>query len=321
MSADVQQRLPVVDTMNLSTTVARELVHRVAFSEVLLTGCRRTGEHHFALSAQWPRRHSFFASRYGLHDPMLLAETVRQSIPLILHAEYGVPYGYEFGWAAFSFRVCPQGLYETRSPAELELSTVCDDVHMRDGLPVSMTMRTTVWREGEVVGWSESRFWCRSGAVYQRLRGSYADKEAVFAAAPDPTPAAPGALVGRDQALDIVLSPARAPHSWRLRVDTSHPSLFDHPLDHAPGMMCLEAVRQAAQAAQDGTRDVLLTEISVAFDRYIELDTPCWIDIVPRDDQSDLPPDEVTVKATQQGATAFTATAHVTDVVGLRISS
>ncbi|WP_260845011.1 AfsA-related hotdog domain-containing protein [Streptomyces sp. SLBN-31] len=47
---------------------------------------------------------------------------------------------------------------------------------------------------------------------------------------------------------DVVLSPLGQPHRWQLRVDTRHPVLFDHIVDHVPGMLLIEAARQAATA-------------------------------------------------------------------------
>ncbi|MEU3253471.1 ScbA/BarX family gamma-butyrolactone biosynthesis protein [Streptomyces sp. NPDC006997] len=302
------------DGPRLTTTVAREHVHRAALSEVFLTGWQRTGADTFTVTAQWPRGHAFFTPEHGLHDPLLLAETVRQSVPLLLHCEYGLPHSYECGWVFFGFHVRPEALQVTTRPAELELRTVCDDIRFRAGLPTSMRVRTEVWRGESLAGWSETRFWCRVGEVYRRLRGRYADKEAVFAAAPAPTPPAPGPLVGRDRTQDIVLSPAGDPaHTWRLRVDTSHPTLFDHPLDHVPGMLSIEAVRQAALAARHGERPGFLTGVEITFDRYIEFDAPCWVDVPATAAQHGGARGDVEVRAEQGGRSAFQATAFFRD--------
>ncbi|MFF8732844.1 AfsA-related hotdog domain-containing protein [Streptomyces sp. NPDC015171] len=36
---------------------------------------------------------------------------------------------------------------------------------------------------------------------------------------------------------------------WQLRIEQDHPVLFGHPVDHAPGMLLLEALRQAAHGS------------------------------------------------------------------------
>ncbi|MFJ4330604.1 MULTISPECIES: ScbA/BarX family gamma-butyrolactone biosynthesis protein [unclassified Streptomyces] len=292
----------------LTTTVAREYVHREALSEVFLTGSTPTAADAFTVSAQWPRDHSFFTTGHGLYDPMLLAETVRQTVPLLMHCEYGVPLGYHFGWTDFSFRVRPEAMRTTRAPAEPDLLITCHDVRRRGRLPVSMTMRIQVRWGGDVIGRAEMDVWSRAPEVYRRLRGKYADREEVFAAAPVPPPAVAGALVGRARTQDVVLSRETTSPRWRLRVDTCHPTFFDHPLDHVPGMLTLEAVRQAALAAVGGDGAALLTGIDVTFGRYVEFDTPCWVTAHPSQAGS---PDSFAVDGEQNGKTVFSATAYL----------
>ncbi|WP_142212826.1 AfsA-related hotdog domain-containing protein [Streptomyces sp. SLBN-118] len=48
---------------------------------------------------------------------------------------------------------------------------------------------------------------------------------------------------GRDRFEDVVLAATDRPDRWQLRVDTTHPILFDHLVDHAPGMLLLEPAR------------------------------------------------------------------------------
>jgi hypothetical protein len=89
-------------------------------------------------------------------------------------------------------------------------------------------------------------------------------------------PALPPAVVGRVLPADVVLAPADRPDRWQLRVDTAHPVFFDHPLDHAPGMLLLEAARQAVRARSGGTRSPV--SFHITFHQYAELDEPAWIE-------------------------------------------
>ncbi|MGW3647934.1 AfsA-related hotdog domain-containing protein [Streptomyces sp. NPDC000878] len=97
---------------------------------------------------------------------------------------------------------------------------------------------------------------------------------------------------------------------WELRVDTGHPILFDHLVDHVPGMLLIEAARQAARAAT-GRPDALLLGLDGSFARYAELDAPCWIEArVARPDSFGPGPVQdlrVHVHATQQGRRVFAA--------------
>jgi len=55
--------------------------------------------------------------------------------------------------------------------------------------------------------------------------------------------------------------------------DLSHPVLFDHPSDHLPGMLVLEAARQAARA-ELGNPEMDPASMSVQFHRFVELGVP-----------------------------------------------
>ncbi|MFD3860010.1 AtaL-like protein, partial [Streptomyces cyaneofuscatus] len=86
--------------------------------------------------------------------------------------------------------------------------------------------------------------------------------------------------VGRSSVRDVVLSPTNTAHQWQLRVDTTHTVLFDHPHDHVPGMVLLEAADQIARAEAQPQ-----AAIPVAFDttfrRYVEFDRPCVLTAEP----------------------------------------
>ncbi|WP_442819295.1 AfsA-related hotdog domain-containing protein [Streptomyces sp. NBC_01236] len=77
---------------------------------------------------------------------------------------------------------------------------------------------------------------------------AYADPTADTARAVPLPPPAGLTPFGRDRFEDAVLAATDRPDRWQLRVDTTHPALFDHLVDHAPGILLLEAARQAARA-------------------------------------------------------------------------
>lgn len=142
-----------------------------------------------------------------------------------------------------------------------------------------MTMRTEVQLNGHRVGSARTRFTNHSAAVYRRLRGERDLAEARRRALPPP-PAVRPVTVGHHHGGDVVLADGGRPNRWQLRADLDHPVLFDHPVDHAPGMLLMEAVRQAAHAVSPGT-DCMVTGMSVSFDGWVELDAPAWISVTP----------------------------------------
>jgi hypothetical protein len=255
--------------------VDKDLVHKDNGDEVLLTGSRPMGPDTFVVKAHWPERHSFYSPVDGFDDPLLAAEAVRQAIPYLCHTAYGVPFGHRQIWSRFSFSFRPAVL-AARGASELELHISCFDVVRRADRLSGMSMHVCLVRGGVRLGTARASFTNQSPAIYGRLRGRHADvQQAVSRSLPVPAPIPPQ-QVARHHARDVLLSPTGTPGRFRLRIDTGHPILFDHPVDHAPGMLLLEAARQAAHTAAPGGH--VMADMDVLFSQYAEFDTPCWVE-------------------------------------------
>ncbi|MER5217602.1 ScbA/BarX family gamma-butyrolactone biosynthesis protein [Streptomyces sp. NPDC002838] len=266
----------LAETPSMTATVPRQLVHRAAVAETFLTGWNRTAADRFSVSAQWPRAHGLHVSAdRSAYDPLLVVETVRQSGTLIAHTEYDVPLDHHFVLKEFEVTTSPQHLAVGAVPAELAVEVAFVDVQYRGRRPVGARYTADVLRGGERVATASNVvFTCTGEPVYRRLRGGRTP--ATVSPLPLP-PALPAAVVGRALPADVVLAPTDRPDRWQLRVDTAHPVFFDHPLDHVPGMLLLEAVRQAVRAHTSGTRSAVAFHIT--FHRYAELDMPTWIEV------------------------------------------
>ncbi|MBQ1099197.1 hypothetical protein KBY55_24840 [Streptomyces sp. b94] len=269
----VATRSAVLRYPSLTTTVPKEFVHRASVAEVMLTDWERREDHRFVVTAQWPRSHSFFTTANGCHDPLIAAETLRQAGSLLAHAEYGVPLGHHFLMWDLSLTVLPEHLSVGDAPAALDIDVVCSDIKTRRGSLAGFRYATVMRRAGHVVATGGASFTCVAPHVYQRLRAHRLS--GAGAQLPLTAPTAPQD-VGRVSPTDVVLSPIGQRDRWQLRVDTRHPVLFEHPVDHIPGMMLLEAARQATVA----TLGEGVTPLSVIaeFSRYAELDAPCVIE-------------------------------------------
>ncbi|WP_185832165.1 ScbA/BarX family gamma-butyrolactone biosynthesis protein [Streptomyces sp. WAC 04229] len=298
----------------LTTTVPKEYVHRAAVSEVFLTGWQRTGADDFTATAQWPRSHSFYRTSRTRYDPLLLCETVRQAPALLMHAAYLVPFGHQMIWTRFRFTANLHALRIERRPAELQLHVTCSEMRRIRGVPAAVTMEFQVMRGSVPLGSATTSFTCHSPAVYRRMRGDRGDAARIFDEASEPAPPLPPSEVGCRFSEDVVLSPSAPPGRpgpWTLRVDTSHPVLFDHPVDHVPGMLLLEAVRQATHALDSKNDMGIPTEMDVEFHRYVEFDSPCTITAEPQPSHPADPRHTVRIRGVQGEATAFTAIAKV----------
>jgi hypothetical protein len=297
---------------SLTTTVPKEFVHRASIAEVLLTDWERLDEQHFTVSAQWPRQHSFFATLDGYHDPLLVSETVRQAGLLLAHAEFGVPLDYKFLMWDLAVSIKAGGLRVGAAPTSVVLEIACSDIKRRGKKLAGLHFDAVIHRDGQPVATGAGTFTCTTPAVYRRVRSPRIGEGGVRPI-PLTSPTAPQD-VGRISPTDVVLSPLPAPGSWQLRVDTRHPVLFDHPVDHVPGMVLLEAARQATVAFLG--RDCLPVDITSEFTRYTELDTPCLIEAcaLPRCPQGR---ERVLVTGRQDGTVVFTSAVTVAPATGM----
>ncbi|OIJ94465.1 gamma-butyrolactone biosynthesis enzyme [Streptomyces sp. MUSC 14] len=265
---------PIVFT----SIVPRQYVHRAAVSEVLLTSWHPTAAPHtFVVDAQWPRGHSLFAQSNGYQDSMLLVESVRQVGSLLAHAEFEVAFGHQFLMRSISFAATRELFAATPAPTEVELHTVCRDIVRRGKNLAGMHYEVTAKVNGVALATAGAAFNCTGPTVYKRLRGERPMQTRLL-----PGPAIDPRRVGRTDPQHVVLSEDTVGRGniWELRVDTSHPIFFDHPVDHVPGMVLLEAARQAAHAAT-GLADALVLDLDSYFERYAELDARCDIEAIP----------------------------------------
>jgi hypothetical protein len=281
--------------------VPRRFVHRASVAEVLLTGFAEDDRPDtFLLAAQWPRGHSFYRTARGVHDPLLFAETVRQAGLLISHLGYKVPLAHAALMRNLSYDVTEAALACAGTPTNLILSANCTDVRFRKDVLVGFTI-TTVLRRGlelEPVGIGRGELQCISPAAYRRLRGGAGAVSPPADSAPLPEPVSP-ALVGKDARSDVVLSRTDVEDTWLLRCDTAHPVLFDHPLDHVPGMALIEAMRQAAHCMLYPQRTSVV-RLRATFERYVELSGPTTVRAVAEGTEADGSV-RVRVELTQSG--------------------
>ncbi|MFB7669067.1 ScbA/BarX family gamma-butyrolactone biosynthesis protein [Kitasatospora sp. NPDC056138] len=287
-------------------TVPQHLVHKLDPDEVFLTDWQRTSPDAFTVTARWPENQSFHLAEDGSYEPLLVTETVRQLFPLLCHVGYDIPLDQHLVWESYRYALIPDVLHPgTRlGPVELSLRVLCTDPVRRRGRPVAMTMHVELLRDGMLHARARSRFTIQAPAVYRRLRADHGDASRAMASALPLQPPVPAGESGRHRPEDVLLSPL-AGHdgpgrAWQLRVDTSHPKYFDHPVDHVPGMLLLEAARQATQAVLH-PHPALPVAMETAFHRYVELDAPCRIEAQL------LPSGLVRVTACQQGELSFRA--------------
>ncbi|MEU0405465.1 ScbA/BarX family gamma-butyrolactone biosynthesis protein [Streptomyces sp. NPDC006197] len=283
--------------------VPGEFVHRSDPEDIIPTGWTRLTENRFSVAARWPAAHPFFSPVAGdRHDPVLVAETIRQTTMLLAHAEFGVPVEDQFVMWGLNYTVDAGTLAVDGLSPDISVDVVCSNLDSCRSRLRNIRTTMVLTRDGRHLATGTGVGRCTSALAYRRIRGER------MAALGRPVPLIPGVapcLVGREHAKDVVLAPGTRPGQWRLRINTGHTTLFRRPNDHIPGMVLLEAARQAATITMGGA--FLPTTMDAGFSRYAELDSPCWIEAetVPTADPSVA---AVRIEGRQDGRSVFLCT-------------
>jgi hypothetical protein len=294
----------------LTATVPREYVHRASLAEVFLSACTARTGLEFSLTGQWPRAHTYFTSPDGNgHDPLQVAETIRQAGIFLAHTELDVPLGHHFVMWALNYTTDLRGLRIGSCPTDFDIEARYTDLVQRRATINRATIEMSIYREGVVVAHGSAKFSTTSPSVYKRLRGSGAAGPAAPVDGVTPadcrevmTPSS----VNRLSAAEVVLSATDDPRRWLLTPNLDHPTLFDHGGDHIPGMVLLEGARQAAFAAV-GSPVFVPASASTTFSHYAEFDQLCYIEVSRISADSDTMT-TVEVTGRQEDRAIFTST-------------
>lgn len=262
------------DIVQLPQAVAIQHVHRAAQRDVLLTEWQRIEENSFTLHARWPADHPLYVAVRGKwHDPLLIAETVRQAGLVIAHAAYGVPSDHHFLMLELDSAVVEPSVQVAGETVELVLSLSAHDVRRRGDRLASMRYEVVISRDGRRMATGGARFSCATPQAYRRLRGAQLGATPAALVPARVTPSS----VGRDGPENVVLADGTGTNRWQLLIDPGHPVFFDHPVDHVPGMLLVEAARQASESVTTPGK-ILPVALSAVFSRYVDFGTPCWIE-------------------------------------------
>ncbi|MFF3657277.1 ScbA/BarX family gamma-butyrolactone biosynthesis protein [Streptomyces olivochromogenes] len=265
-------------------TVPRHMVHRAAVSEVFLTDAQALGGDRFLVAAQWPRDHAlYYPDSGGFTDPLLFAETIRQSMVYLAHAYYDVPLTHRFIGSDFHFEITDPELFRVIDvPLQPVLEARWTELESRPPNRVSLRVDVELTIAGSVCGRGSISAIAvddkRYGLLRRRGAPSAADAQAQV---PQQGTRIPAACVGRLREKDCVLERV-AGGDWQMRAAVGHAVLFDHPTDHVPLMVMLEGFRQLGHlltrapslCSEAGRTAAFLTAASVDCLAFAEVDAP-----------------------------------------------
>ncbi|MFD9211391.1 ScbA/BarX family gamma-butyrolactone biosynthesis protein [Streptomyces sioyaensis] len=282
-----------MDTVEFSRTVPRELVHRVSLTEVFVTGVLARDEDTLDVGMQIPRSHAFYRDTAGcghVYDPMVLVEAARQTLIMLGHQLFEMPFGTKFILRDIALRDADMAALTVRGmPTEVVLRCrILRRFHGRGGVSGARLSYSALIGDHVAATLECNMSWVtptRWQAMREERRAALGLPLHAPFEAHDVERRIPTAQVDRKDPANVVISPLHRPPgedgtgTARLVVDTGHPVLFDHPLDHVPGMLTLEAFRQLsiATAVEAGTlpsASAVLTGVSVRFSGFGELDLP-----------------------------------------------
>lgn len=261
-------------------TVARQMVHRAAVSEVFVTDAVQVAEKQVKVAVQLPPSHAYFGDHAGEHvDPLLLLEAARQAgiygshivaIPLsdtmlISGSTLVLTRPDLLRTAARPLRLVITDTFEARKPGakksrsghvtqQIELDGTFVATHRLDALVMTHEQHAVV------------RSMVREGPI---------PTTAQMPDEPHPQAVEP-AEVGRTHPANVVVAAAESgPEGHRALVAPrfGNRALFDHVYDHLPGAVLTEAARQLALLAM-GSPDTEVLGIAARFPRFAELDRP-----------------------------------------------
>ncbi|MEU0989406.1 ScbA/BarX family gamma-butyrolactone biosynthesis protein [Streptomyces sp. NPDC005953] len=277
----ISEETAALPTLSYDATVPRALVHRSSIAEVFVTDSIQTGEDSFKVAAQLPRGH-LIGETSPLYDFTLLVEVVRQAGVLVAHRHLNVALASAFIFRDLNLRTT--GFAPLRiglRPADLVVTMDAKPKRNRAGRVQGFTFTGAIHVDGELALEGEGGLLILSTSAYRVLRGKRQVPDHPGFLLPRFTAAEP-ATVGRRDARNVFITDpvAEAEHglfSAQLVVDTTHPHVFDHPLDHVPGHLQMEAARQlaiASVARLHGLDPYTLTIASITtnFSDYAELD-------------------------------------------------
>jgi len=276
---------------NHSHAVAPELVHKRAVAEVRITAVAADADG-WILRARLPRRHSFhndaMGRQSGYHDPLFVLEAFRQGCIAASHLFYSVPLDFHYTVRYYQFSVLDLTALESATePAEFEFRTAIRREFRPGGqAPVNgLAVAATAKRNGinamelsGAFGWMPEDRWqlMRTGSSWEP--------------APQPSTADP-LTVGRRQSAHVVIGEPVQRHNdgsacAPIVMDIHNPTFFDHPLDHLPGGLILEACRQLALAVLGPRASMIVgpSRLRCDFHSFAELNPACIVALAPAQD-------------------------------------
>lgn len=248
------------------------LVHKQNLDAILVHRVTRTSADGFSCLVALPTDAEYFGGDPA--DLLFIAEVVRQATVFVAHAYYSVPFGHQFLMPALSIHLNKDNKDINIDPTTTIAIEMVVSASKRKGVVSSLEIRMKLRAPEHSVGQATTNALIVAPHIYRRLRLSATSQIASARSESRSTAQDLEGSLTKFRHLGAPagpLSPTDWPaHQYLLRVDTADRFFFDHELDHVPGMLIVDAARQAVHAL-DPALEGPLRSLRIEFCRVIEL--------------------------------------------------
>lgn len=238
-----------------------------------MTDIRRVGTRHYIAGAQWPRLHTFYNPLPGVYDSALIVESLRQATILTAHSMEGVPLDQVFLLPQMTVHALDGHSRDPSTPTNVHVCLEVDVLQRTPRGPAKLQVNARFYVNGNCIATGTAGARVVDPSTYARMR-----LRSETGGPPRPTVALKPEQVGHRHSGHVVIGESTRGDTWPLHVDETNPIMFDHPLDHVPGALLLEAIRQALRA-QTRTPHLDFVRFDAAFLKIVELDDKADVSI------------------------------------------
>lgn len=272
---------------NYAQSAEKHLVHKAFNSEVFLTDSHRIDESTFEIAAFLPRAHTYYNDTQDStrHDVSTLLEVFRQCSILVAHKFYGVALNSKFIFDSADFKVLHNEILENspQSYQSIIKITILQVKHKR-GNNCGLLLDMQLFIDSKKYATKIMDMSWFAPKMYERLRGEIANENYT----PLDNHQISSKSLGRNATTNIVITQFLQESQYfqtTIIPNQAHPAFFDHPLDHIPASLLIEALRQSSLLAIRDLyhltpTDVYVSGIKIDFKAFCGLhnDNFCFIE-------------------------------------------
>ena len=272
---------------NYAQSVEKHLVHKAFNSEVFLTDSHKLDENTFEIAAFLPRSHIYYndTQDFTRHDVSALLEVFRQCSIFVAHNFYGVALSSKFIFDSADFKVLHNEVLENSPQSYQAIITIAVlQVKHKRGNDYGLLLDMRLFIDSKKYATKIMDMSWFAPKMYERLRGEIANENYTSL---DNHQIPPKSL-GQNAITNVVITQFLQESQYfqtTIIPNQAHPAFFDHPLDHIPASLLIEALRQSSLLAIRDLyhltpTDVYVSGIKIDFKAFCGLhnDNFCFIE-------------------------------------------